>query len=117
MIPDIVCIWVSFFLAQRPSSAPFLLARRCHSTWRNAGVPFNARNTLPIWISLATSAFFNCLLKTFDRLLLIKDFTLDDTFRLREARPQNFNGASRPDLADDGTDFAGADIKSSVNCC
>jgi len=36
MIPDIVCIWVSLFLAQRPSSAPFLLARRCHSTWRNA---------------------------------------------------------------------------------
>jgi hypothetical protein len=36
MIPDIVCIWVSLFLAQRPSSATFLLARRCHSTWRNA---------------------------------------------------------------------------------
>gem|GEM_PF-4691077 len=40
MIPDIACIWVSFFLAQRPSSAPFLLARRCRSTWRNAPFSF-----------------------------------------------------------------------------
>jgi len=27
---------VSFFLAQRPTSASFSLARRCHLFWRNA---------------------------------------------------------------------------------
>jgi hypothetical protein len=35
MIPDIVCIWVSFFLAQRPTKADFSSPPRCHSTWRN----------------------------------------------------------------------------------
>ncbi|MEY4242472.1 MAG: hypothetical protein RLZZ245_57 [Verrucomicrobiota bacterium] len=34
MIPDIVCIWVSFFLAQRPTKADFSSPPRCHSTWR-----------------------------------------------------------------------------------
>jgi hypothetical protein len=47
MIPDIVCIWVSLFLAQRPSSATFLLARRCHSTWRNAGILLAGEKILP----------------------------------------------------------------------
>jgi hypothetical protein len=36
MIPDIVCIWVSFFLAQRPTKADFSPPPWCHSTWRNA---------------------------------------------------------------------------------
>jgi hypothetical protein len=36
MIPDNVFIWVSFFLAQRPTTADFSSHPRCHSTWRNA---------------------------------------------------------------------------------
>jgi hypothetical protein len=36
MIPDSDFIWMLFFLAQRPTSAPFSLVRRCHLIWRNA---------------------------------------------------------------------------------
>ncbi len=34
--PGSFFIWVSFFLAQRPTKADFSSPLRCHSTWRNA---------------------------------------------------------------------------------
>jgi hypothetical protein len=60
IIPDSDFIWVSFFLAQRPTKADSSNPLRCHSTWRNAGrlnPPFllltkiyNRNKTPPLWL-------------------------------------------------------------------